>query len=262
VNVSRTFNIPVAKITVAKKVFDLVGQGAQGMFPATIADGQINHQAGTPIAYCSSGVIDDQHPVVQGRSAVKALALDGVTEAEIDEVFDALDLTGSDPFERAREVSAEAEATISAADWVQPTGAEDAYSMGAVVKHNSKTWKSLQDANPFEPGVASWREVWGTATDTPPDWVQPVGAVDAYPLGARVTHLGDTWTSTLPANVWEPGVEGWTQEQTQSEEWAVGVAYSVGDEVTYQGSDYRCLQAHTSLAGWTPPVVPALWEAL
>ena len=40
-------------------------------------------------------------------------------------------------------------------------------------------------------------------------WTQPTGAHDAYPLGAKVTHNGRTWTSTVAANVWEPGVFGW-----------------------------------------------------
>jgi hypothetical protein len=42
--------------------------------------------------------------------------------------------------------------------------------------------------------------------------------------------------------------------------WAVGVAYHVGDYVTYSGSDYRCLQAHTSQSDWTPPAAPSLWQ--
>ncbi len=41
--------------------------------------------------------------------------------------------------------------------------------------------------------------------------------------------------------------------------WAPYVAYSVGDTVTYNGAAYRCIQAHTSLPGWEPPIVPALW---
>jgi hypothetical protein len=43
-------------------------------------------------------------------------------------------------------------------------------------------------------------------------------------------------------------------------EWAPGVFYSVGTNVTYQGPTYRCLQAHTSQVGWEPPNVPALWS--
>lgn len=42
-------------------------------------------------------------------------------------------------------------------------------------------------------------------------------------------------------------------------EWQTGVSYSIGDRVTYQGTEYECIQAHTSQAGWQPPNVPALW---
>ena len=43
--------------------------------------------------------------------------------------------------------------------WVQPTGAHDAYALGAKVTHNGKTWESTADANVWEPGVSQWREV-------------------------------------------------------------------------------------------------------
>lgn len=43
-------------------------------------------------------------------------------------------------------------------------------------------------------------------------------------------------------------------------EWTYPVGYVVGQIVTYQGLTYKCLQAHTSQAGWTPPIVPALWQ--
>ncbi|WP_253294613.1 chitinase [Anaerocolumna aminovalerica] len=42
--------------------------------------------------------------------------------------------------------------------------------------------------------------------------------------------------------------------------WAPDTAYAAGDTVTYNGSTYTCLQAHTSLAGWEPSNIPALWE--
>jgi hypothetical protein len=57
----------------------------------------------------------------------------------------------------------------------------------------------------------------------------------------------------------------WSKNQggsTGTAEWAIGVAYAIDDEVTYQGTTYRCRQAHTSQAGWNPPAVPALWLAL
>jgi chitin-binding protein len=41
--------------------------------------------------------------------------------------------------------------------------------------------------------------------------------------------------------------------------WKAGTAYKAGSTVTYGGVSYRCIQAHTALAGWEPPNVPALW---
>ncbi len=36
-------------------------------------------------------------------------------------------------------------------------------------------------------------------------------------------------------------------------------AYSVGDRVMYDGTLYKCLQAHTSQETWTPTDAPSLW---
>ncbi len=41
--------------------------------------------------------------------------------------------------------------------------------------------------------------------------------------------------------------------------WAPNTAYPTGAVVTFNGVRYRCIQAHTSLVGWEPPAVPALW---
>ena len=37
------------------------------------------------------------------------------------------------------------------------------------------------------------------------------------------------------------------------------VNYAAGDRVMYGGVLYRCLQAHTSQAAWTPTDAPSLW---
>ncbi|WP_423802973.1 fibronectin type III domain-containing protein [Paenibacillus dendrobii] len=42
--------------------------------------------------------------------------------------------------------------------------------------------------------------------------------------------------------------------------WAPNVAYAVNDTATYGGSTYKVIQPHTSLTGWEPPNVPALWQ--
>ena len=41
--------------------------------------------------------------------------------------------------------------------------------------------------------------------------------------------------------------------------WAVGKAYAVGDRVQHDGTLYKCVQAHTSQADWTPDATQALW---
>ena len=45
-------------------------------------------------------------------------------------------------------------------------------------------------------------------------------------------------------------------------EWVAGVAYTAGYKVQRNGKLWRCLQAHTSQAGWEPENVPALWEEI
>lgn len=43
-------------------------------------------------------------------------------------------------------------------EWVQPTGAQDAYRIGDKVSHNDKHWTSDIDYNTYEPGVYGWTE--------------------------------------------------------------------------------------------------------
>ncbi|MFD0885662.1 M4 family metallopeptidase [Streptosporangium algeriense] len=64
--------------------------------------------------------------------------------------------------------------------------------------------------------------------------------------GASATH-GTSFTLTVGSG---PGETNW-------QEWK---QYNAGDVVTYNGASYRCLQSHTSLPGWEPPNVPALWQ--
>lgn len=41
--------------------------------------------------------------------------------------------------------------------------------------------------------------------------------------------------------------------------WTVGTSYEVGQRVSYENKVYKCLQAHTSQADWTPDVAASLW---
>lgn len=42
--------------------------------------------------------------------------------------------------------------------------------------------------------------------------------------------------------------------------WQPNTNYSIGTLATYNSVVYRCIQGHTSLVGWEPPNVPALWQ--
>lgn len=44
-------------------------------------------------------------------------------------------------------------------EWIQPTGAQDAYNIGDKVSHNGKHWISTANNNVWVPGVFGWNEV-------------------------------------------------------------------------------------------------------
>lgn len=41
--------------------------------------------------------------------------------------------------------------------------------------------------------------------------------------------------------------------------WSSGISVSVNDRYQYNDKLYKCVQAHTTQADWTPNVAPALW---
>ena len=97
-------------------------------------------------------------------------------------------------------------------------GSSVAYAMGDIVAYSGALYRCAQ----AHTSQAGWtpdatRALWtpmGVSADDPeavPEWVQPTGAHDAYAKGSHVMHNGTEWVSDLDANVWEPGVSGWTQ---------------------------------------------------
>jgi hypothetical protein len=95
--------------------------------------------------------------------------------------------------------------------WQEPVADPEGnwpYNGGEIVWHEGRLWVNVTEGVPnvWEPGVSGWHDA---PTGGIPAWVQPTGSHDAYNIGDRVTHNGQTWTSTVDANVWEPGVFGW-----------------------------------------------------
>lgn len=80
-------------------------------------------------------------------------------------------------------------------------------------QYNNKLYKCVQahttqaDWTP-DKTPALWVEV---SLDEFPEWKQPAGAHDAYAKGDKVKHNGKKWESAADANVWEPGVYGWSE---------------------------------------------------
>ena len=105
------------------------------------------------------------------------------------------------------------------------------------------------------------------------------GKADAYIEGFRYVPMGETWTRAdgeqfqglmiAPAKnfdriMTDVAISYLTDDQAESVtelflNWEIGVAYVVGDRRKYKGLLYRCVQAHTSQADWTPDKTPALW---
>mgnify|MGYP004516249903 CR=1 FL=1 len=96
-------------------------------------------------------------------------------------------------------------------EWAYPI----AYTVGQLRRHNGKLYRCVQahtSQADWTPDTAA--SLWSVAADPAeewPAWSQPVGAHDAYSKGAKVSHNGKHWTSSVDSNVWEPGVYGWTE---------------------------------------------------
>jgi hypothetical protein len=115
------------------------------------------------------------------------------------------------------------------------------------------------------------RETPVLTNDVIPEWVQPLGAQDAYPTTdvfgqpTKVQHLGDTWENTSAVNTNAPGVFGWTNLTAVVETitapaglpaWTAWTGlnedlYQVGDEVSHNGTDWRATAGNNH---WEPGV--------
>lgn len=92
---------------------------------------------------------------------------------------------------------------------------EHEYTIGDRVQYSGLLYKCLQshtaqaDWTP-DTAVSLWVKVDDPAIEWP-EWRQPTGAHDAYAMGDKVSHNGKHWISTADANIWEPGVFGWSE---------------------------------------------------
>jgi len=106
----------------------------------------------------------------------------------------------------------------------QQWSASKVYVNGDIVSYNSKNYKAK----------------WWTQGEVP-------ASSEAWELisSAIKTTVQPTVPNTTPSS-------GGTA-------WSAYTSYKVGDVVTFENIAYSCRIAHTSLPGWEPPIVPALW---
>lgn len=96
--------------------------------------------------------------------------------------------------------------------WI-PKGYE--YFAGERVTYNGAYYRCIQNhisQTDWTPDTAV--SLWVSTSDPSeeyPEWKQPSGAHDAYQKGDKVSHNDKHWTSDIDANVYEPGVYGWTE---------------------------------------------------
>ena len=91
-----------------------------------------------------------------------------------------------------------------------------AYTIGALRSYDSMLYKCVQ----AHTSQADWTPpttpaLWvkaGNPADEWPEWSQPIGAHDAYAAGDKVSHNSNHRISDVDANVWEPGIYGWTED--------------------------------------------------
>ena len=116
------------------------------------------------------------------------------------------------------------------------------------------------------------RETAPIPDDVTPEWVQPTGSQDAYPLtdvfgnATRIVYSGDEWVNDSDVNTQTPGVSGWTNQTTPAsdgeldawEPWTSGRnedLYQIGDQVTHDGSDWEAVNGNNhwepGVFGWT-----------
>ena len=87
------------------------------------------------------------------------------------------------------------------------------YEVGDRVRYGEELYKCLTthiSQETWKPDVSPslWVRIDDPAVEWP-EWVQPQGGTDAYPMGAKVSHNDKHWISDYDNNVWEPGVFGW-----------------------------------------------------
>jgi hypothetical protein len=156
------------------------------------------------------------------------------------------------------------DAGFSGNDWVISVAVAEAESLGwtraRLINTDCSVDRGLWQINSYWHG-----EVSDSCAFSPPCNAQGTHTIwsnggwtqwTTYNNGAYQAHLAEARAAVNQVGGGSSGGGGGGGAGT----WAPNHAYTAGQQVTYGGHGYRCLQSHTSLPGWEPPNVPALWQ--
>jgi hypothetical protein len=144
--------------------------------------------------------------------------------------------------------------------------AGEAVAVDDLRSHGGMLWRAVQAHTTqadWQPDVAVSLWVRAAPPDVIPEWRQPLGAHDAYPVGYVVTRNGDLYESLVAANVWEPGTDptlwaliGGGSTEPEIPDWKPwdghnASLYQIGDEVMHKGTHWRATVGNNH---WEPGV--------
>ncbi|MFD3163922.1 glycosyl hydrolase family 18 protein [Herpetosiphon sp. NSE202] len=110
-------------------------------------------------------------------------------------------------------------------------------------------------------GTGRYLRVYTTSKAT--EWGVSLFELEAYGSpanGPTATPRPNPTATSVPNPTATPRPNPTATPTTGTPAWQPNTAYAAGAKVSYAGKNYTCLQAHTSLVGWEPANVPALWQ--
>lgn len=122
----------------------------------------------------------------------------------------------------AQQMELDDEVAMEIADLYEPWEIGKSYTVGKILKYGvnvdgeTQLYSVLQthtSQNDWKPDLtpALYKAIGFTSSGVPL-WTQPLGSTDAYMKGDVVSYNGSEWVSDVDANVWQPGVYGWTEK--------------------------------------------------
>ncbi|GAB6989702.1 fibronectin type III domain-containing protein [Paenibacillus pini] len=144
------------------------------------------------------------------------------------------------------------DAASTGGDQTAPTAPTNLQVSAKTATSVSLSWTASTD----NIGVTGYTVTYGSST------INVTGTTTTISGLTANTSYQFTVTAKDAAGNVSPGtnVSVTTDAQSGAQAWAPNVSYKVNDLVTYGGKTYSCRQPHTSLVGWEPSNVPALWQ--